>query len=60
MAGMGVLTGMFLMFEFTKDLDYKLSFGIASYFSLLLSFFMLFSIKDVPIHIKHEEHLSLK
>ena len=60
MAGMGVLTGMFLIFEITKDLDYKVSFGIAAGITFIIAVFIFFSVKDAKIHKKHDEHLTLK
>ena len=60
MAGMGVLTGMFIVFGMTKNLDYKISFGIAGGLCFLIALFIFFAVKDVRINQKVEEHLTLK
>ena len=60
MAGMGVLTGMFIVFGLTKDLDYKISFGIAGGLCFLIALFILFAVKDVKYNKKVEDHLTLK
>ena len=60
MAGMGVLTGMFVVFAATKDLDYKISFGIAGGLCFLIAVFIFFTVKDVRINKKVEDHLTLK
>ena len=60
MAGMGVLTGMFGIFTITKNMDYKLSFGISGAICFILAIFIFFAVKDVRINKKVEEHLTLK
>lgn len=51
---------MFVIFTLTKDLDYKLSFGIAGAFCFLIAVFIFFAVKDVRINKKIEDHLTLR
>lgn len=60
MAGLGVLMGMFGMFELTKSLDYKVSYALASGICLLIAFFLLVGVKDGKnIEKKSYQHLAL-
>jgi hypothetical protein len=60
MAGIGVLTGMFIIFGATSSLDYKLSFSISGGFCLIVAFYLLFAISDIHYERKTEIHLPIR
>lgn len=58
MAGMGVVTGMFLIFGSTQTLDYAISFGISGSFCFFLAIVLFFCIEDKRYEKKEEEGLN--
>jgi len=58
MAGMGVVTGMFVIFASTQSLDYALSFGISGGFCFFLAIVIFFSVEDKQFEREEEVGLN--
>jgi sugar phosphate permease len=54
---LGYFLATSILFPFTKSMDYKLSFGIASFIGIIITILLLFIIKD-PEPIEEQEIAS--
>lgn len=59
-AGLGVLSGLFILFSATKNLPYTVSYGIAGGVTMTAAIFLLFTVKNNNIEKKGVELLSFK
>jgi hypothetical protein len=51
---------MFVIFGLTRGMDYKVSYGLSSGFTLFLGIFLLITIKNANIEKKAVKNLPLK
>lgn len=58
MAGMGVVSGMFLIFGSTQSLDYRESFGISGAICFTIAIALFFCIDDKQFERREDAHLN--
>lgn len=59
-AGLGVLSGMFILFGLTKELTYTVSYGIVGAITFILGLFLLFTVKNANFEKKGVKDLNFR